>query len=125
MARAGPACGISRGSHSKPQGHGPFLAAGGAIMLFARDEIASKVRQQTSVECAPGTLLKTLKHGVTRYRITLDCYAADYISGRATKSKWIPLESLATLPLSTTGRKVALMAQTGNLTTKARSRMTE
>jgi A/G-specific adenine glycosylase len=79
--------------------------------LFARDEIVSKVRQQTSVECTPATLLKTLKHGVTRYRITLDCYAAEYVSGRAANSKWIPLESLATLPLSTTGRKVAFMAQ--------------
>jgi A/G-specific adenine glycosylase len=93
--------------------------------LFARDEIASTVRRKTSVECAPGTLLKTLKHGVTRFRITLDCYAAEYISGRATNSKWIPLESLATIPLSTTGRKVALMAQTGDLTTKARRRMTK
>ena len=27
-------------------------------------------------------VLKTIRHGVTRYRITLDCYRAAYVSGR-------------------------------------------
>ena len=67
--------------------------------LFARKEIAAKVASQTGIECAPGGLLKTMKHGVTRYRITLDCYQATYVSGRvrATKSaavRWLPVGEL-------------------------------
>ena len=45
--------------------------------LFAREEIVAKVAAQTGITCEPGALLNTMKHGVTRYRITLDCYQAD------------------------------------------------
>jgi A/G-specific adenine glycosylase len=80
--------------------------------LFPRKEIAAKVAAQTGIDCAPGRLLKTMKHGVTRYRITLDCYQAVYVSGRvrATTSaavRWFPLGELSMLPLNTTGRKIA------------------
>ena len=44
--------------------------------LFAGEEIMAKVATQTGIECEPGALLKTFRHGVTRYRITLDCYHA-------------------------------------------------
>lgn len=74
--------------------------------LFARDEIISKVHAQTGITCNPGLLLKTLKHGVTRYRITLDCYEARLTSGRAKAARWIATSELAELPLSTTGRKI-------------------
>jgi A/G-specific adenine glycosylase len=72
--------------------------------LFAGEEIVTKVRDQTGVTCAPGPLLKTIKHGVTRYRITLDCYRAVYQSGRARSSngspaRWIPLAEMADYPL--------------------------
>ncbi len=79
--------------------------------LFARNEIVAKVAQQTGIECAPSGLLKTMKHGVTRYRITLDCYQAAYVSGRVKAAnhtvKWLAIGELAALPLSTTGRKIA------------------
>jgi A/G-specific adenine glycosylase len=80
--------------------------------LFAGKEIAAKVASQTGIKCAPGGLLKTMKHGVTRYRITLDCYQATYVSGRvrATNNapvRWLPVSKLSSLPLSTTGRKIA------------------
>lgn len=80
--------------------------------LFAQQEIASKVASQTGIECVPSGLLKTLKHGVTRYRIRLDCYQANYVSGRvrATRNaavRWLPVGELPSLPLSTTGRKIA------------------
>ncbi|HMC10806.1 MAG TPA: A/G-specific adenine glycosylase, partial [Pirellulaceae bacterium] len=80
--------------------------------LFAGKEIASKVASQTGIECAPGGLLKTMKHGVTRYRITLDCYQATYVSGRVHQAtsrtvRWLPVGELPSLPLSTTGRKIA------------------
>jgi A/G-specific adenine glycosylase len=79
--------------------------------LFAREEIIEKVRQQTGVTCALGELLTTLKHGVTRYRITLECYRAAYLSGRpdsknGSSVRWLSTKELAELPLSTTGRKI-------------------
>ena len=83
--------------------------------LFAAKEIVAKVREQTGVTCKLGPLLKTLKHGVTRYRITLDCYGATYVSGRAQQTtsadvRWMASSALGNLPLSTTGRKIARLA---------------
>lgn len=80
--------------------------------LFVRGELIAKVQQQTGVVIQPGGLLKTIKHGVTRYRITLDCYEATFASGRVSSTKaepvcWVPTPKLADLPLSTTGRKIA------------------
>ena len=79
--------------------------------LFARDEIVEKVHARTGITCALGPVLKTIKHGVTRYRITLDCYEAKYSSGRILQTcdapiRWVPIGELADLPLSTTGRKI-------------------
>jgi A/G-specific adenine glycosylase len=81
--------------------------------LFDGEEIMTKVRETTGITCAPGPLWKTLKHGVTRYRIRLDCYEAAYVAGRALSNnftaavRWIRLKDLDTLPLSTTGRTIA------------------
>jgi A/G-specific adenine glycosylase len=75
--------------------------------LFAREEIAAKVLAKTGITCKPVSVVKTLKHGVTRYRITLDCYEANYVSGRVQNARWISPAELADLPLSTTGRKIA------------------
>ena len=85
--------------------------------LFAQKEIVTKVASQTGVQCAPKGLVKTMKHGVTRYRITLDCYHATYVGGRVRGAKdatvrWLPLSELGTLPLSTTGRKIANLIDT-------------
>ncbi len=84
--------------------------------LFAAKEIMEKVAAQTGIQCAPGSLLKTIKHGVTRYRITLDCYEATYVAGRAKKSqpleaRWVSVSHLASIPLSTTGRKIARLIE--------------
>ena len=87
--------------------------------LFAREEIIEKVRRQTGVTCAPGELVKTLKHGVTRYRITLDCYRAAYVAGRVRSDngaavRWVAAAELVELPLSTTGRKMAELVISSN-----------
>jgi A/G-specific adenine glycosylase len=91
----------------------PRFALGSTGPLFAREEIAEKVLAQTGVTCAPRVWLRTLKHGVTRYRITLECYEATYVAGRARAAhnlspvRWISLAELGELPLSTTGRAIA------------------
>jgi A/G-specific adenine glycosylase len=86
--------------------------------LFAKREIAAKVESQTGVKCEPGPLWKTLKHGVTRYRITLECYEAEYVEGRvrpnsAAEVRWQSRSALPDLPLSTTGRKIANLVANG------------
>jgi A/G-specific adenine glycosylase len=53
----------------------------------------------------------TLKHGVTRFRITLDCYLATARSSRATGPadawQWVAPDDLPDFALSMTGRKIA------------------
>jgi A/G-specific adenine glycosylase len=76
--------------------------------IFSRKEIVHKVCKQTGITCAPRGSFHTLKHGVTRYRITLDCYRAEFVSGRVRSPvRWVRVGELAELPLSVTGRKIA------------------
>ncbi|HEX6962176.1 MAG TPA: A/G-specific adenine glycosylase [Lacipirellula sp.] len=80
--------------------------------LFVRDELIAKTREQTGVTIEPGAVLKTIKHGVTRFRITLDCYAARPNGGRVRSTaakpvRWTPLADLSHLPLSVSARKIA------------------
>ncbi|TWT47738.1 A/G-specific adenine glycosylase [Botrimarina hoheduenensis] len=78
--------------------------------FLVRDEIADKVRDQTGVRCEVGTQLLTLKHGVTRFRITLEVYEAHAIDGRIARPgtpRWLKPVELSDLPLSVTARKIA------------------
>jgi A/G-specific adenine glycosylase len=80
--------------------------------LFVREELITKVREQTGVTIEPGAVFKTIKHGVTRFRITLDCYEGRPSGGRIRSTaerpvKWMPLADLADLPLSVSARKIA------------------
>jgi A/G-specific adenine glycosylase len=80
--------------------------------LFVHEELAAKVAAQTGLAVAPNGLLHTLRHGVTRFRITLDCYEAKAVGGRLRSTaerpvKWQRLGDIDALPLSTTGRKLA------------------
>ncbi len=75
-------------------------------------ELGKAVRRLTGVEIRLGEHLKTIKHGVTRFRITLDCYRGKYVShengtGTAGEMKWLRPAELERYPLSTTGRKLA------------------
>ncbi|MBN1909126.1 MAG: A/G-specific adenine glycosylase [Pirellulales bacterium] len=75
-----------------------------------RRELIENTRRQTGLRIEPGERLTTMTHGVTRYRITLDCYEAKPVSGRlangATTAKWLRRAELDAYPLSTTGRKL-------------------
>lgn len=74
-------------------------------------ELAEKVRQLTGAVIEPGERLHVLRHGVTRYRITLECFAARCLSPgdrpAGVKMKWLRPDQLGDYPLSTTGRKLA------------------
>ncbi len=76
--------------------------------MFVEKELIEKVREQTAVLVELDGHITTIKHGVTRYRITLDCYTAKFVSGRLKPGmQWIKPAQLAELPLSTTGRTLA------------------
>ena len=75
-------------------------------------KLRDKLRTQTGIDAIPETYQKRLKHGVTRFRITLDCYTARYVeSGEVPidvpELKWVTTRQLAEYPLNTTGRKLA------------------
>jgi len=87
-----------------------------ALQVEKTDEIpraiVDNVRRLTGVIVALGEHRKTLRHGVTRFRITLDCYEADYLTeggGGAENlpKKWVRPADLEHYPLSSTGRKLA------------------
>jgi A/G-specific adenine glycosylase len=57
----------------------------------------------------PQGRLTTLKHGVTRFRITLDCFQGRWDEGRVRdrQVRWVGTAELGNLPLSMTARKIA------------------
>ncbi len=75
-------------------------------------EVAGHLRRQTGLVVETGEHLKTIKHGVTRFRITLDCYDARYVSGSIRRAnppqiRWVKPSELEGYPLSTTGRTMS------------------
>lgn len=79
----------------------------------ARDaELVAKVADMTGVTISPTGQIAMLKHGVTRFRITLHCHGADFVSSRKTTAnlppmQWLSLQDLPGVPLNTTGRKLS------------------
>jgi A/G-specific adenine glycosylase len=81
------------------------------------EELAGHVRGHLGLLVEVGQCLATLRHGVTRFRITLDCYEARYVgtakplaSVPPTETRWLHPKELADYPLSTTGRKLCRWA---------------
>jgi A/G-specific adenine glycosylase len=94
----------------------PRFAVSGESEADIHRQIVDNVRRMTGVEIALGQRRKTIRHGVTRFRITLHCYDAQYVShdgqGEIPVQKWIRPGELADLPLSSTGRELAGLVMT-------------
>jgi A/G-specific adenine glycosylase len=74
--------------------------------------LADGVEQLCGIRIESGEQLATIKHGVTRFRITLDCFHAQHRAGRLQPSngalmKWVRPADLADHALSMTARKIA------------------
>jgi len=74
--------------------------------------IEDLVAERTGLRVALGEQLTIIKHGVTKYRITLHCFAATPTPTKQTLSKnrhlkWVSHKDLKDYPLSTTGRKIS------------------
>lgn len=81
-----------------------------------RRELIGNIRAMTGAVVVPGQCVKTLTHGVTRFRITLDCYEAEFRSNDKPaadriETRWLRPAELDRYPLSSTGRKLAKLIQ--------------
>jgi A/G-specific adenine glycosylase len=78
-------------------------------------EIAGAVHRHAGIEVSIAGRIAEIHHSVTRFRITLCCYAAEWTAGEINRSirefRWVPPRKFATLPLSATGRKLACIVQ--------------
>jgi A/G-specific adenine glycosylase len=74
-------------------------------------ELAEGVRRLTGLTVVPGEKLATIKHGVTRFRITLECHTATCVSrgtnGRSAEMRWVKAAELKDYPLSTPARRLS------------------
>jgi len=90
-----------------------FAVANGQMNGQLERSIIAGTRQLTGLNVEPGDKLTTIKHGVTRFRITLHCYAAELeqkgMSSKTTSKsvRWVPIALLADYPLSSTGRRIS------------------
>jgi A/G-specific adenine glycosylase len=82
-----------------------------------RRELAESVLALTGVVIATGRHVKTLTHTVTRFRITLECFEAEFVcNGKDPdivphETRWLRPAELDGYPLSSTGRKLAATVQ--------------
>ncbi len=82
------------------------------------DALVAGVDSLTGVLVRPLRQLTTLKHSVTRFRITLDCHLAEYVSrrrgnGTSAEMAWVAPAELDAYPLSVTGRKLGRLISDG------------
>ncbi len=81
-------------------------------------EIEAKAKQIYDLDCRVEKSLFSVRHSVTKFRITLTCYRATiakhslYLKNKPTRklfgqpSRWVSLDELVDIPLSASGRQV-------------------
>jgi A/G-specific adenine glycosylase len=97
----------------------PRFAADKALSPLDHQHIVVQTKQLTGLSITSGPRIATLKHGVTRFRITLHCHEAKLAHGadskcppRTENTRWVPIKDLKEYPLSVTGRRISrLLAQ--------------
>jgi A/G-specific adenine glycosylase len=76
-------------------------------------QLERALEELTGLAVVVGRKSATIKHGVTRFRITLDCYEADGTTGRLSSGRnirWVRISELEHYPLSVTGRQISRLA---------------
>ena len=78
-------------------------------------EVGRRLTNDFGIEVAMGERLTTIRHGVTRYRITLECFEASWQAGRLKSAAepllWSSVGKLAEYPLNVTGRQISRLLE--------------
>ncbi|HEY7310795.1 MAG TPA: A/G-specific adenine glycosylase [Gemmataceae bacterium] len=87
--------------------HGPLLDG-----ETHEDAVVRLLRDGTGVQSRPGPELLTIRHGVTRFHITLTCFEAVYVAGEwrsdfYVQGRWLNPADLAAYPVSSPQRRLA------------------
>ena len=85
-----------------------FVIPGSGETQSLEDQVKTMSGLDVSI-CPTGI---QMKHAVTRFRIKLDVYECDSVKGRLSRKndatlRWVTSDELLSLPMSTTGRKIA------------------
>jgi A/G-specific adenine glycosylase len=75
-------------------------------------QLSTHLSNDFKLNVSLGEHLTTIRHGVTKYRITLDCYRGQWRSGKLKRGEtgeviWCDVKRLIDYPLSVTGRKIS------------------
>lgn len=101
--------------------------ADGGLPLFdphrsdERTRLAERVYSEAAVVVSAASLapIGVIRHCVTRFKITLSCWRAEWTADAPAPpprdARWVPLDQLAAYPFSTTGRKIADALLAGRL----------
>ncbi len=76
------------------------------------DAAGRLVRDLTGLHARPGPELLTIRHGITRYHITMTCFEAAYLAGDFrsdfyVEGRWLAAADLAAYPVSSPQRRLA------------------
>ena len=75
------------------------------------EQLIENVKAMTGLQVTLAPTDIRIKHAVTRFRITLDCFVTESVAGRMRRStaatQWVTLSQIADVPMSMTGRKIA------------------
>lgn len=87
-----------------------------ALTSVEPQHIEAMTLEMTGIHARVGRRLTTIRHGVTRFRITLECYDAEYLSGAMPHPsvRWVSDGTLGDYALSVTGRKIATLLISGD-----------
>ncbi len=82
-------------------------------------ELQAKLKATLGLDAELGNRQTTLKHGVTRFRITLNAYEATLRGGRLkvqgfAEARWVRKSELAEYPLNVTARQLAQLVVKSN-----------
>jgi len=91
----------------------PRFAVTAEDEMRVQNELTTLMRTTARLKVKPLQLLARIKHGVTRYRITLLCYRGEFLSPADQQLpidwQWVTQSELHSFPLSSTGRRISKM----------------
>ncbi len=102
--------GIGSGQRNPKRSKSKMLPGLELIPSAVNDRLKQEVSTLTGVEIHTGELLEVLKHGVTRYRIRLLCFKADYAQGTIRSDaelEWVHPDAFSEFALTKTARQLA------------------